>query len=168
MPAVRGGWRKGSPGRGPGEETCSSSEDVLTAHLSGGADLGPSRCSTVTAAGGSAVTSTALLRCSTRSPTSRLRALLAYSQRWKYRVQRQARTRWLFFAVAYPAATARQAAPGCCARRSPCEDGWTCPVIGTRLFPSQDVLQAGPSGNLTAVVAPGQDSAGAGRDSVLP
>jgi hypothetical protein len=67
LPAVRGGWRKGTPHAE--RHYLPLTPEVLTAHLSGQTHIGLTRCSTGTGAGRWPLTSTDPQRCWTRWPT---------------------------------------------------------------------------------------------------
>ena len=153
MPAVRGGWRKGVPAAD--REYLPLSEDVLTAHLSGELDLGlyplldGDRCWWLAADfDGPAAMLDAL---------AYLKAARAAGAPAALEVSRSATGAhaWLFFAAAVPAATARQVGTGLL-REAIALRGRMDLSSYDRLFPSQDVLQAGGLGNLIAAPLQGQ------------
>jgi len=153
VPAVRGGWRKGVPAAP--REYLPLTGEVVTAHLSGDVDLGlypmldGDRCW--------------WLAADFDGPTAMLDAL-AYLKAARaagapaaLEVSRSGTGAhaWLFFAAPVPAATARQVGTGLL-REAIALRGRMDLSSYDRLFPSQDVLQAGGLGNLIAAPLQGR------------
>jgi hypothetical protein len=153
MPAVRGGWRKGIPAAE--REYLPLTAEVITAHLSGEAEIGVyplldgDRCWWLAADfDGPAAMLDAL---------AYLKAARANGAPAAVEVSRSgtgAHT-WLFFAAPVPAVTARQAGMGLL-REAIALRGRMDLSSYDRLFPSQDVLQAGGPGNLIAAPLQGR------------
>lgn len=147
MPAVRGGWRPGLP---PAQRQCLPlTGEVLTAHLSGAAEIGlypmldGDRCRWLAADfDGPAAMLDAL---------AYLKAARAVGAPAALEVSRSGvgAHAWLFFTSAVPAVTARQVGTGLL-REAIAQRGRMELTSYDRLFPSQDVLQSGGLGNLIA------------------
>lgn len=147
VPAVRGGWRKGIPA--DQREYLPLTGEVLTAHLSGEVEIGlypmldGDRCRWLAADfDGSAAMLDAL---------AYLKAARAVGAPAALEVSRSGLGAhvWLFFTSPVPAATARQVGTGLL-REAIAQRGRMDLSSYDRLFPSQDVLQAGDLGNLIA------------------
>jgi len=153
MPAVRGGWHKGVPAAD--REYLPLTEEIITAHLSGDAEVGlyplldGDRCWWLAADfDGPAAMLDAL---------AYLKAARAAGAPAVLEVSRsgQGAHAWLFFAAPVPAATARQAGTGLL-REAIALRGRMDLSSYDRLFPSQDVLQTGGLGNLIAAPLQGR------------
>jgi superfamily II DNA or RNA helicase len=153
VPAVRGGWRKGMPAAD--REYLPLSEEVLTGHLSGEIEIGlypmldGDRCR--------------WLAADFDGPAAMLDAL-AYLKAGRVvgapaalEISRSGRGAhaWLFFTSPVAAVTARQVGTGLL-REAIAQRGRMDLSSYDRLFPSQDVLQAGGLGNLIAAPLHGQ------------
>ena len=153
MPAVRGGWRKGTPLSE--REYLPLTEAVVTAHLSGELDLGlypmldGDQCAWLAADfDGPAAMLDAL---------SYLKAARAVGAPVALEMSRSGlgAHAWLFFTAPVPAATARQIGGGLL-REAMALRGRMDLTSYDRLFPSQDVLQIGGLGNLIAAPLQGR------------
>lgn len=153
MPAIRGGWRKGTPSSE--QEFLPLTEEVVTAHLSGELDLGlypmldGDRCAWLAADfDGPAAMLDAL---------SYLKAARAVGAPAALEVSRSGlgAHAWLFFSAPVPAAAARQVGFGLL-REAIALRGRMDLTSYDRLFPSQDVLQVGGLGNLIAAPLQGK------------
>jgi superfamily II DNA or RNA helicase len=153
MPAVRGGWRRGL--RPDQREYLRLTPEVLTEHLSGDAEIGlypmleGDRCHWLAADfDGSAAMLDAL---------AYIKAARAVDAPVALEVSRSGTGAhvWLFFAAPVPAATARQIG-SCLLREAMALRGTMSLSSYDRLFPSQDVLQAGGLGNLIAAPLSGK------------
>lgn len=153
MPAVKGGWRRGTP---PDQrEYLPLTSQVITEHLSGNVEVGlypildGDRCHWLaTDFDGAAAMLDAL---------AYLKAASAASAPVALEVSRSgagAHT-WLFFTSAIPAVTARQVGTGLL-REAIALRGRMSLSSYDRLFPSQDVLQTGGPGNLIAAPLSGK------------
>jgi len=153
MPAVRGGWRKGVPASE--REYLPLTSEVLTAHLSGEIEIGlypmldGDRCRWLAADfDGPAAMLDAL---------AYLKAARAVGAPAALEVSRSGlgAHAWLFFTSPIPAATARRVGTGLL-REAIAQRGRMDLSSYDRLFPSQDVLQAGGLGNLIAAPLSGR------------
>src|ERR1700728_1380607 len=153
MPAVRGGWRKGTPLSE--REYLPLTEAVVTAHLSGELDLGlypmldGDQCAWLAADfDGPAAMLDAL---------SYLKAARAVGAAVALEMSRSGlgAHAWLFFTAPVPAATARQIGGGLL-REAMALRGRMDLTSYDRLVPSQDVLQIGGLGNLIAAPLQGR------------
>ena len=153
MPAVRGGWRKGRPAAD--REYLPLTSEVLTAHLSGEIEIGlypmldGDRCWWLAADfDGPAAMLDAL---------AYLKAARAVGAPAALEVSRSGlgAHAWLFFNSPVPAATARQVGTGLL-REAIAQRGRMDLSSYDRLFPSQDILQAGGLGNLIAAPLSGR------------
>src|SRR3954452_23876555 len=147
VPAVRGGWRKGRPAAD--REYLPLTEEVITAHLSGELELGlyplldGDRCQWLDAAfDGAAAMLDALASLKAARTVGTSAALEVSRSGLGAHV-------WLFFTAPVPAATARQVGTGRL-REAIAVRGRMDLTSYDRLFPSQDVVQMGGLGNLTA------------------
>ncbi len=147
VPAIRGGWRKGVPAAE--WDHLPLTDEVITAHLSGELELGlypllgDDRCSWLAADfDGPAAILDAL---------AYLKAARAVGASAALEVSRSGLGAhvWLFFTASVPAATARQLGSGLL-REAISVRGRMDLTSYDRLFPSQDVVQAGGFGNLIA------------------
>jgi superfamily II DNA or RNA helicase len=153
VPAVRGGWRKGVPAAE--REYLPLSAEVITAHLSGEVELGlyplldGDRCWWLAADfdGPSAML----------DALAYLKAARAAGAPAALEVSRSGLGAhvWLFFTAPVPAATARQVGSGLL-REAMAVRGRMDLSSYDRLFPSQDILQAGGLGNLIAAPLQGR------------
>jgi superfamily II DNA or RNA helicase len=153
MPAVRGGWRRGLPA--DQREYLPLTRDVLTAHLSGEQEIGlypmldGDRCCWLAADfDGPAAMLDAL---------AYLKAARAAGAPVALEISRSGAGAhaWLFFASPISAALARQIGSGLL-REAIALRGRMSLSSYDRLFPSQDVLQAGGLGNLIAAPLQGR------------
>jgi len=153
MPAVRGGWRKGIPAAQ--REYLPLTEEVVTAHLSGDLDLGlypmldGDRCWWLAADfdGPSAMLDALAYLKAARGAGAPAALEVSRSGNGAHA--------WLFFAAPVPAAEARQVGTGLM-REAIALRGRMDLSSYDRLFPSQDVLQAGGLGNLIAAPLQGR------------
>ena len=153
MPAVRGGWRRGTPASQ--REYLPLTEQVLTAHLSGELDVGlyplldGDRCRWLAADfDGPAAMLDAL---------AYLKAARAVGAPAALEVSRSGTGAhaWVFFTSPVPAVLARQVGSGLL-REAIALRGRMSLASYDRLFPAQDVLQVGGLGNLIAAPLQGR------------
>ena len=153
MPAVRGGWRKGIPAAQ--REYLPLTEEVVTAHLSGDLDLGlypmldGDRCWWLAADfdGPSAMLDALAYLKAARGAGAPAALEVSRSGTGAHA--------WMFFAATVPAAEARQVGTGLL-REAIALRGRMDLSSYDRLFPSQDVRQAGGLGNLIAAPLQGR------------
>jgi superfamily II DNA or RNA helicase len=153
MPAVRGGWRKGVPAAD--RQYLPLSEEVITAHLSGELEVGlyplldGDLCWWLAADFDGPAAMLDALAYVKAARAAGIPAALEVSR------SGAGAHAWLFFAAPVPAATARQAGTGLL-REAIALRGRMDLSSYDRLFPSQDVLQAGGLGNLIAAPLQGR------------
>jgi superfamily II DNA or RNA helicase len=153
LPAVRGGWRKGT--RHEEREYLALTEDVLTAHLSGEIHIGlyplldGDRCRWLAADfdGQAAMLDALAYLKASRSVNAPVAIEVSRSGFGAHA--------WLFFSDAVPAALARQIGTGLL-REAMSLRGRMDLASYDRLFPSQDVLPISGIGNLIAAPLNGQ------------
>ena len=153
MPAVRGGWRKGVPAADM--QYLPLSEQVITAHLSGELEVGlyplldGDLCWWLAADFDGPAAMLDALAYVKAGRAAGIPAALEVSR------SGTGAHAWLFFAAPVPAATARQAGTGLL-REAIALRGRMDLSSYDRLFPSQDMPQAGGLGNLIAAPLQGR------------